>query len=144
VLVATSPLLFGCVVGGGASGDSSGSSDESSLIDEKLNVSIRCYLAPGEYDVSVDETGMVIPAGAYIDFIEDVTVTNYSQKSQDIYVEYMAYDNNGKAMKSGNWREIVTAGQTLNFPDDSIFQATSEFVINSDGSFNCEVTRANL
>jgi hypothetical protein len=140
----TSSLLSGCVVGGGASGDSSGSSDESNLIDEKLNASVRCYLAPGEYDVILEESGTVIPAGAYIDFIVDITVTNYSQKSENIYVEYMAYDNNGKAMKSGNWLEIVTAGQTLNFPKDSIFQANSEFVINPDGSFNCEVTQATL
>jgi hypothetical protein len=94
--------------------------------------------------VILEESGTVIPAGAYIDFIVDITVTNYSQKSENIYVEYMAYDNNGKAMKSGNWLEIVTAGQTLNFPKDSIFQANSEFVINPDGSFNCEVTQATL
>jgi hypothetical protein len=140
----TSSLLSGCVVGGGASGDSSGSSGESSLIDEKLDVSIRCYLAPHADNFFSDETGMVIPAGAYVEFIEDITVTNYSQKSENIYVAYMAYDNNGKAMESGNWGEIVTAGQTLNFPEDSIFQANSEFVINPDGSFNCEVTEATL
>lgn len=143
-IVLTVPLLSGCVVGDGDSGDSGSSASNSDVIDEKLNASISCYLAPDADGYYLDETGIIIPAGAYIDFIEDVTVTNYSKTSENIYVSYIAFDNNGKAMKDGNWLTIVTAGQTLNFPEESVFQATSEFVINSDGSFDCEITEAIL
>ena len=142
------------------SSESSESSDaavgSNSQIDEKIMASVECVVTDVKSDdiLNIEDLGnsevlITVKAGAYFYYDENVTVTNYSDDAKDIYLEYRLVDANGIVFDSGNFLELINAGETITLSDNVINQQSRELVFRANTElqktvFDCPVTEVSL
>ena len=137
-------LTVSCSSESGSGSDTDSTSSESSAppessnskIDEKLLVTVECVVTNVEADdiVNVEEVGaseklITLKAQSYFYFDQIVTVTNYTNEAEDVYIEH--------------------AGETITLTDNKINQPAREIVVRADTSlkktwFDCPVVEARL
>lgn len=138
-------------VSGGGDG-----SQSKNPIDERMKVSVRCVVTDLEQDsildineVSDSQSLWTIAGQQYFYFTRYLTVTNYDDEAQQVYVEHRYVDDNGKVWGSWNFLEYVNGGETQTFEENRIVDAPSEIVLRGNSAtgemtFDCPVVRANL
>lgn len=156
--------LCASVVGCSSGSDTNSTSSESSapsnksnsMIDEKLKATVECVVTKVDSDdisniedVSDSEVLLTLKADSYFYYDQIVTVTNYSNDAQDVYLEHRLVDANGKVFDTSNFLETVNAGETLTLTDNQAKQAATDIVFRGDASkkktwFNCPVVKSHL
>ena len=157
-------LTVSCSSESGSGSDTDSTSSESSAppessnskIDEKLLVTVECVVTNVEADdiVNVEEVGaseklITLKAQSYFYFDQIVTVTNYTNEAEDVYIEHRMVDATGNVFDTSNFLEVVNAGETITLTDNKINQPAREIVVRADTSlkktwFDCPVVEARL
>jgi hypothetical protein len=144
-------VAVGVVVFGG-----SDDSQSTNPIDEKMNVSVRCVVTDLErnsivdiQEISESESLWTIAGQSYFYFNRFLTVTNYEDETNRVYVEHRFVDDNGKVWGSWNFLEYVNGGETQTFEENRIVDAPTEIVLRGNSAtgemaFDCPVTSAKL
>ena len=135
---------------------SASAASSSSKIDEKLMVTVECVITKVDTDdiinmedVSATEALLTLKADSYFYYDEIVTVTNYTESAEDVYVQYRLMDATGKVFNTSNFLEVVNAGETITLTENKINNPPRDIVFRGDTSkkkswFDCPVVEAAL